>query len=73
MSCWDWITEQIIHSQRDTRIILKEKYHETVAYRRNLNRLIHENMAEYDELDKELRRVSHLEDELSDTLEKMPR
>jgi len=71
VSFFGWIEEA--EQIKEARVALKERLHETTAYRINLDRLIKENMADYDELDKEHRRVSHLEDELSDTLEKMPR
>lgn len=56
-----------------SRVALHEKLNETIAYRRNLDRLIGENMAEYQILQTECDRVNHLEDSLRDDLYRMPR
>lgn len=73
MSCWDWITQQMAQTKQEERVALKEKCHEATAYRRNIQRLIDENMAAYAELDKEFNRASHIEDALRDELGNMPR
>jgi hypothetical protein len=75
MSFFGWFDDDsVLQAQKhEERIAHKEKLHELTAYRRNLERLIHENMSDYLELDREHLRVSHAEDTLRDELGKMPK